>query len=384
MEKFMHLELASQLHQKLAMTPAIRQAIAILQMPQIELASYLEEEVEKNPLLEIALPTRPNYDVSLIAKPPTLYETLTRQIREHFINPEDIKTALQLLEELDERGFLPESTPNSPVLSILQTFDPPGIFARGLQECLLLQLDPSSPTFHLVHSHFEKLLRGHLKGMGSCFQELSRLTLQPASLFNSDITIPRLTDLYITKQGDRWIVSFNDEELPKIQLRPDLDNIKLDSKEEKELFRNWTSQGKWLLRSLQKRKELLLKIGVHVVQKQAAFLDHAGPLAFLCLQDLTHELHLHESTLSRAIMGKHVSTPRGIISLRSLFTSSPIAETAKHILKQLIANEDLPMSDTQIAKKLQNYGMKLSRRTIAKYRKQLEIAPISRRKLTKN
>jgi RNA polymerase sigma-54 factor len=142
------------------------------------------------------------------------------------------------------------------------------------------------------------------------------------------------------------------------------------------------TSGKWLLRSLKRRKKILLDIGAFLVRTQAEYLNGQGPLQPLTLQQLSSHLGLHESTLSRAFAGKYAETPRGFISLRSLVSASPETETAKAALQQLIAHEDKtkPLSDAEITFHLHKIGIKLSRRTIAKYRKALKISPASIRK----
>ena len=392
----MSIVLKSLLQTKLTITPSLRQALDILQMPQTELASFLQEEVSKNPLLEMDRPSfRFQQDASLIAAPLTLHEFLMQQIREYFPSLIEKDNALSLLEQLDERGFLPEETPDSPTLSTLQRFDPPGIFARTLRECFLLQLDPTSLAFQIVSSHFQELLRGRFKeiqkktgvtDLGLVFKHVARLISRPATLFTQEVAAPIVADLSISKNGDGWIVSLNDDELPKIYLQSDYSSLVLESQEEKKILRSWMTSAKWLLRALTRRKQILLKVGIYLTRKQALFLDQKEPLAPLSLQELAHQLLLHESTLSRALMGKYAATPRGLLPLRSFLSSSPSTEMAKYILQKLIATEDQdkPMSDGEITAELKKQGMKLSRRTVAKYRKQLEIAPAPLRKYLKS
>jgi RNA polymerase sigma-54 factor len=205
---------------------------------------------------------------------------------------------------------------------------------------------------------------------------LRRLCLRPADVFKPDVVRPVVADLSVFKSSEKWTVEIREEELPKFYMRSDYMSLKFESDAEKECFRMWKTAGKWLVRSLKRRKFLLLEIGAALVRKQAAFLDQKGPLCRLSLQDLAKLVHLHESTLSRAISGKYAWTPRGLLPLHSLISTSPDADRAKYALCRLIEEEDKkkPMNDAAIAFYLEKSGCKVARRTIAKYRRQLNIA----------
>lgn len=379
-----------------SITFSLRQALDMLQMPQQELAQWLLNEIERNPLLEHNPASVHTYskDVSLIEAPPSLHDHLMSQIRERFALPEERALAVCALKHLDERGYfspIPENISFDAILPILQSFDPPGIFARDLRECLLLQLKPDSPAYRIVHRCFKDLLHGRfeaikkktgLTDLAPAIQALARLTLRPSDLFRIEINTPAIADLSISKIGKTWIVESREEELPKITLRTDYLALSPESSEEKRSLRSWTAAAKWLFRSLKRRRLLLLEIGAFLVRKQAAYLEQKGSLQPLTLQELSHHLHLHESTLSRALAGKHALTPRGFLPLRSLLATAPEADLAKQALQKLIAQEDKknPLSDAEIVARLKETGLTLARRTIAKYRKNLKIGPASRRK----
>ncbi len=371
-----------------ALTFLLRQSLAMLQMPQAELASWLLCEIEKNPLLEIDAfpPSLPLKDC--IPAPPSLYEHLMMQIHERFSDPSERTKAVSLLHELDERGFVPGKT-KDPVLTVLQSFDPPGIFARDLRECLMLQLDPSSLAYKVVDLFYKEFLGGKwsiiekkikLSNMKDIISTLSRLYFRPADLFKNELCQTAIADLTICKINKTWIIESNDRQLPKFHLRPDFLSIPCSSKEEKESMRNWISSAKWLLRSLKRRKSILLAIGACLVRKQAAFLENREPLQPLSIHSLSQHLHLHASTLSRALTDKYARTPLGIIPLRSLISAS--SGFVKRALQTLIAKEPTgrPLSDQEIAAALQQQGFALARRTVAKYRSQCKIAPAYRRK----
>jgi RNA polymerase sigma-54 factor len=254
-----------------------------------------------------------------------------------------------------------------------------------------LQLDLPSPAYKIVSHCFEDLLHGRfgaiqkktgIKNLAPLIQELTRLNVRPADLFRQEPNPPIIVDLSISKIDKTWLVELNDEELPKFHLRTDYLWLKPESAEEKESLRGWATSGKWLLRSLKRRKSILLEVGMLLVKRQAAYLEHIGDLKPLSIQELAEHVHLHESTLSRALAGKYAKTPRGLLPLRGLLSTA--SEPAKIALKKLIAQEDKkkPLSDEEIVKELQKTGMRLARRTIAKYRAELKIGPASRRKYT--
>ncbi|MBI5272379.1 MAG: RNA polymerase factor sigma-54 [Chlamydiia bacterium] len=385
---------------------ALHQSLQLLQMPQLELSQWLLAEIENNPLLELDTmgQTSVRHDFSTIESPLTLHEHLLHQIQEHFTQPQQ-HIAHLLLEALDERGFLECSLNalshqhNLPretferVLPILQTFDPPGIFAQNLRECLLIQLQdkPNSDAYKIVSSHFEHLLRKRFEkikkslkidDLSPAILTLARLHLRPSASFRQETPIWIRADLTMTKTGKTWIIETPEEMLPKFHLNTRYLTLSPDEPEEKKSLRKWVVQGKWLLKSLERRRLLLREVGALLARKQAAFLEQRGELQQITAQEIATKLQIHESTLSRALAGKYVQTPRGCIALKSLLSASPETLTAKEALQRLIAQENRkePLSDTQLADTLQQSGIVLARRTIAKYRKELKISSAAQRK----
>lgn len=389
---------------RLLMTFALRQALAVLQMPQLELGQWLRAEIEKNPLLELEEPcSKPRFNPE-IPSSPTLHEYLLAQIRENFPSPKDRLIAQAFLEHLDERGFITCSLeamanyfrrPVDHVLSVLQTFDPPGIFARDLQETYLIQLRAkgkgNSLCYQLVENCFDDLLHGRYEAMkkklgspelGSAMQILARLVSRPAQAYQLAHATPIIPDLQICRINGGWTLQLIEDDLPKFHIQDEYLSLELESHEERDLLRELKTQAKWVFRSLNRRRKLLREIGRLLLCKQAPFLDHKGPLAPFTVRELAEKLNIHESTLSRALSGKYVSTPRGIIPFRSLITSSPTAETAREWLAKWVRGEDKehPLTDDQLANKLKAKGFPIARRTIAKYRSQLKIGSAVQRK----
>jgi RNA polymerase sigma-54 factor len=378
---------------RLFMTFALRQSLEILTMPQEELSLWLREEVEKNPLLEFTYPLKAKAQRPIdIERCSTLYEHLDAQIRDHFPEPRQLALAKKIMTHLDERGYvedLPEDPELLSLLPTLQTFDPPGIFARNLQECLLLQLEKNSLAYTIVKEFFKELLQGRFsfiqKSIGSfdfssLISKLSRLNLRPADLFKKEIVAKASADLRISKIEKTWVLETDEEELPKIRIHSEYLSVIPESIAEREALKTWSTSAKWLMRSLKRRRKLLLDIGSFLVRKQGAFLEGKGDLCPLSMKELAEHLELHESTVSRAISGKFAVTPRGFLPLRSLFSLTQ--DTAKSALERLVDCEDKkhPLTDEELVQALKAIGHQVARRTIAKYRRQLKISSSNRRK----
>lgn len=394
MDRRLFLKLAPE--RRLTMTFALRQALEILQMPQLDLGQWLMGEIERNPLLELdSVRPKKRFEGDL-PSPVTLHEHLLTQIRENFSDREDQLIAEKFLEHLDEKGFITCPLEINPrILRILQTFDPPGIFARNLQEALLLQLRAKGKAetlaFHLVQHCFDDLLHGRygaikkrlrVTDLHSAINDLARLALRPAQAFKQEPISPVYPDLQIHKIEGGWALELVEDELPQFHIQTQYFDLEVESEEEKESLRMFKTQAKWIFRSLNRRRKLLREIGRILVRKQASFLDQKGALAPLSMKDLAEKLGIHESTLSRALAGKYASTPRGILPLRSLLSADPAAENARMMLEKLIRGEDKgdPFTDDQLVQELGNKGFKVARRTVAKYRSQLKLGSASQRK----
>ena len=386
---------------RLAMTFAMQQALAILQMPQLELGEWIQTEIDCNPLLEeISRPVKKYALTPDIPAQESLHELLMQQIREHFPDPEQKLIAETILGCIDEKGFVGAALEEmaataqiETVLRVMQTFEPAGIFARNLQECLLIQLRAknmeSTDTFCVVRDCFEDLIHGRYglvqKKISSVdlkktTQHLALLSLRPTGQFKKEIVPRAIADLTICQTDRGWEVRVNEEELPLFEVRQM--SLVCGSKEEEETFRTWLNSGKWLQRSISRRRQILLQIGMHITRRQAAFLAQKGALKELSAQHLASQLEIHESTLSRALAGKYAETPLGLMPLHALLTSSPATEETKVVLRKLVAqeNKEKPLTDDQISLELQKQGRTAARRTVAKYRKELKIGSASMRK----
>lgn len=377
----------------------MQRSLEILQMPQFELGTWLLKEIEKNPLLELEGYKKSSRIETELSLKPSLYEHLQTQLRESFLDRKEQRIAQMLLEQIDEKGFFPPELkvkgPTLRILETMQTFDPPGIFARNLQECFLIQLrlkkKQHTQAYQLIEECFDELLNGRftlirkklgIKDLSSIIHELTLLNFRPASIFQENTNPAIQIDIRISKVQGGWTVELIEDDLPMFHLQDQYLDLKLDSDEEKASLREFKMQAKWIFRSLKRRRKLLKQLARILTIKQAVFLEGKGPLCPISTKELASKLDVHESTLSRALSGKYASTPRGIVPLKSLITMTPETVTARKMLEKLINNEDKhkPLTDEELAKLLGKKGFSIARRTIAKYRGQLKIGSANQRK----
>ena len=379
---------------RLVMTFALAQALEILQMPQQELKQWLLEEIEKNPLLELdALKGQDRFEKDYPSSI-TLHEHIAEQIRDHFPDPHDRTIAFHYLHQLDDKGFIPSEIESGGILSVLQTLDPPGIFARSLQESLLLQLRAKgkmeSDAYRLIEQCYDDLLHGRfvvikkklkVEDLKEAIQDLAPLSFRPARIFQQEIVQPKTADLQIERIEGGWTLKLLEEDLPEFHIQEEYLSLDVESQEEMEVLRSFKTQAKWIVRSINRRRKLLKDIGRILLHKQAPFFDRKKALVPITMKEMAEKLEVHESTLSRALFGKYVATPRGIVPLKSLITTTQNL-SAQEMLQEFVAKEDKtnPLTDEQLADAITKQGVKVARRTISKYRSQLKIGTVSQRK----
>jgi len=400
------MRLQPQLAAKHVLTQMLHRSLEILQLPQIELAALIFEEVEKNPLLELSSSSRLEPVAALnLSAPESLYEKLSAQMREAFGDHRKIGEVL--LEGLDERGFLTLSTQElavnlqlsedkiEAILHTVKTFDPPGIFAANLQEAFLLQLErwgkQKTLAFRMIQQTFDDFLAGRYAVIKTKFHvsslQLQEAIRQIASLKTrpgetGKIESIRLVypDLRFEQVEGAWSVSLIEDALPKFRMNEEYKNL-FSIPEHKQTMRGFLATAKWLIRSMQRRKDLLVSVGKYLARKQGAFFEGSEAPIRLSPKELAREFAVHESTIFRAIANKTIESPRGIIPIR-LLISPPCNGSAKEVLHRLIAQEEpsMPLTDEVLSHELEKAGFKVARRTIAKYRKQLKIQASSDRK----
>jgi RNA polymerase sigma-54 factor len=320
-------------------------------------------------------------------------------------NPEDIFQGLQSqLEDL----YIEEV---NAVLHRIQNFDPSGVGAIDLSDCLrlqLLQLPESTPYREealAVVTHHLDLLATHeqtklMRKLGLTERQLDSVvalirTLEPKpgsriQEYDSEYVIP---DVYVTKQSGQWQVNLNPDIAPKLRINPFYSAMikRADNSKDNTCMKDHLQEARWFIKSLHSRNDTLLRVARSIVEKQTAFLEH-GSVAMkpMVLRDIAEELELHESTISRVTTQKFMHTPNGIYEFKYFFSSHVSTEgggecsstAIRAIIKELIGNEDpaKPLSDSKIADFLNEKGINVARRTIAKYREAMFIASSSQRK----
>ncbi len=296
------------------------------------------------------------------------------------------------------------------VLRRVQRLDPPGVAARELKECLLLQLAnlgmEDSLAAQIVRSHLG-LLEKHryaeiAKATGVSVQTVSQaarvislLEPKPAREYGGQEAAYIVPDVIIHKMGDEYVVALNEEAVPRLRLSGYYQRVLHDvdaTAETKGYLQERLRSAQWLVKSIYQRQQTIYKVATSIVKFQREFFDHGiSNLRHLVLKDVADDIGMHESTISRATANKYAHTPQGTFELKFFFTSSVkgaggedvSAETVKEKIRRMVAAEDHrdPLSDQALAEILRRDQINIARRTVAKYRQALGILPSARRKL---
>ena len=488
--------------QSLVITPQLQQAIKLLQLSNLELEVFVEQELEKNPLLARDEPqaeaAEPSDDVSgddtysmtdmpgraeaeLDARPDdvhdcapgdyatgdaaasqpaadvggtvdwskagnggggdmdsdglegvltrevTLMDHLTEQLQVLRLTPAERAVAVILIDGVDEGGYLRLETVEvagrlgcsealvEAVLKQLQGFDPVGVFARDVRECLMLQLadrDRLDPAMQALLDHLDLLAKRDFaalrrvcgvddEDLRDMAAELRGLTPRPGAAFGSAPVQSVVPDVFVREDGyGGWRIDLNSDTLPRLLVdqRYHTQVARASRTEaEKAFVSDCFASANWLVKSLDQRARTILKVSSEIVRQQDAFLafgvEHLRPLN---LKTVADAIGMHESTVSRVTSNKYISTPRGLFELKFFFTSSIAssdggeahsAESVRHKIKQLIDGEadgrygdEGVLSDDRIVEILKASGIEIARRTVAKYREALRIPSSVERK----
>ena len=336
--------------------------------------------------------------------------TPLEDIREAVLADDDCRAivAARTLEDGEEPLDLDEV---EAVLHLVQSFDPPGIAARDLRECLLIQLRQlpdevrwRAEALRLVGDHLDLLAQrdfatlGRRLGLreeqlGEVIRLVRSLNPRPGGAVEQTATTYVVPDVIVRRDGRRWKVELNPDAAPKLRINAGYAALARDASQRRdaEYLRNHLQEARWLLKSLRSRNETLLKVAGRIVEIQQGFLEQ-GPEAMkpLVLADIATAVGMHESTISRVTTEKYMHTPRGIFELKYFFSShvgtaagGECSSTAiRAIIKKLVAAENTrkPLSDNQLADMLITQGINVARRTVAKYRESLNIPSSSDRK----
>ncbi|MCB1748356.1 MAG: RNA polymerase factor sigma-54 [Gammaproteobacteria bacterium] len=358
----------------------------------------------------------------------SLIEHLTWQLNLLPMSDTDRAIALAIVDAIDNDGYLsadlaelcaaladedgaPEEDEVRAVLRQVQSFDPVGVAARDLRECLILQLaqlDAATPWLAEAQRCCEDFM--DLLGARDYNQLMRRLKLdkdqlaqvlgliqtlnpRPGSQFSSEQPEYIVPDVFVFKHKDRWRVELNPDTMPALRINPYYASLirRADSSDDNATMRAHMQEARWFIKSLQSRSETLLRVATAIVERQRAFLEHGEEaMRPLVLHDIAEVLELHESTISRVTTRKYMHTPRGIFELKYFFSShvsttlgGEASSTAiRAVIKKLIAaeNNTKPLSDNKIAAILSEQGVQVARRTVAKYREAMSIPPSNERK----
>ena len=347
----------------------------------------------------------------------TLQQNLVGQLNQSVLSASDRNAAELIIGNVDDNGFL-QSTPeemalNSGIpkedfekmLALIQSFYPPGVGARDLRECLLLQLQRQGKENTLEHKivseHMEDLGRRRFpeiaRRMGISVEEvqkagdnIARLNPRPGQVFAAAPQNYVLPDVMVEKVDGEYQIVLNNEQIPHLRISNLYKDIiasgNAQSSDVKNYVRDKIRSGKFLIRSIHQRQQTILNIAQQIVSRQRDFLDH-GPshLKPMTMADVADTVGVHETTVSRAVSGKYMATPQGVFEMKYFFTSGYQTATGdslsnisvKEAILDLVKHENgsAPLSDQEIVEILVERGIPIARRTVAKYRDELNILP---------
>ena len=466
MEMKMNLNL--KMSQKLVMTPMLQQAIKLLPLARLELAQLVRQEIIENPVLEEILEEevdpfdeknnddedsfsdstqdsqeqeidwdsyfQNNVDQGMsadsLAERPSIEATYKKEasLSDHLFwqlnltidSDEDKFIGSCIIGNIQKDGYLGAelseiaeiSQTNEAnverVLKIIQKFEPLGVAARSLQECLMIQaheLPEKNPLVEkLIEKYLDRLedrflpkvaaeLKTDLDEVLDALHILRKFTPKPGITFNSEAIDYIAADLVVIKTDTGYDVSLNDEGVPDIKINAFYQNLLKNSKEgqTKEYLEDKYRSALWLIKSIDQRRQTIYKVGKSIVKLQKSFLDHGLPyLQPMVLKDVAKDIEMHESTVSRITTNKYIDTPQGLFELKFFFHSgiksymgnNLSSIRVKNMIKEVVAEEDgnSPLTDDQMVQVLMRKNAKIARRTITKYRKELNIPPASKRR----
>lgn len=462
------------LQQQLVMTPQLQMAIKLLQLSRMELVEMVRQELENNPTLEETEPDEnlseetpaeipepssprevtiedkfdnhlewqhyideysstgkvhlefeekeaPNYE-AFTANKTSLADHLRWQLLMTQPTLDEEVIGSLIIGNLNKFGHMDISVEEiarisqSPVdkveqvLSVMQAFDPPGICARNLSECLLIQTEQlgitNSLVTRIIRDHLKNLenkryqliakdLRTSIDAVVAAVELIRELDPRPGDHYGDDEQIYIVPDVYVVKGDDDYIVMLNDEDIPQLHInsyyRKAVQGGQEIARETRSYLRDRLRSAEWLLKSIQQRRKTIYNVMCSIVKFQHDFFDYGiSQLRPMVLRDVAEDISMHESTISRVTTNKYAHTPHGIFELKFFFNSSincsdgdtiASASVQAEIRKLVSAeNQKKPYSDQKIAELLEARGIRIARRTIAKYREMMGILPSSKRK----
>lgn len=352
----------------------------------------------------------------------SLQETLLEQVRLSELHEADRSIAEMIIGNIDDYGYLRSTidelafSTNIPVdkiqtvLKVIQSFHPPGIAARDLRECLMLQLERAGRQqeleYRMIDEHMDALGRRRFPEIARSLDvsiddvqeaaaRIGHLEPRPGRAFMSDRNQYVVAEVFVQPSGDDYVVTTNNDQVPHLRISNTYKDLMAQadcSQEVREYIREKIRAGKFLIKSLHQRQQTILNIANEIVQRQREFMDHGvSHLKPMTMVQVAEAVGVHETTVSRAVSGKYIDTPQGVFEMKYFFTSGLQTSgganvsntTVKDMINEMIRKEDTikPLSDEEIVKQLTQKGIVIARRTVAKYRSELNILPSHLRKV---
>jgi len=364
---------------------------------------------------------RPSFE-HFLTKTATLFDHLRWQLQLSNLNEEEQRAGTWIIGNLDEDGYLKVSVEevsaevNLPtetvekVLRTIQQFDPAGVAARDLRECLLIQLkqlSPRDPIAERIVQEYLSLLKNRnypaiAKRLGVSIERvnraaavISRLEPKPGRAYGGDVPQEIVPDVYVYKVEGEYVVSLNDDGFPRLRVNPYYRRILTEGRqgqsEDRKYIQEKLRSALWLIRSIDQRQRTIYKVAKSIVRFQKDFLDQGVQyLKPLVLRDVAEDIQMHESTISRVTNNKYMHTPQGIFELKYFFNvgiqavqgEAMASESVKNLLREIISQENpkKPYSDQKLAQMLKERNIHIARRTISKYREMMKILSSSERR----
>ena len=373
--------------------------------------------------LEEAADRKQDAMANMAARPPSLSDYLHDQLGWFDLDEPLRAMADRIIYNLDPNGYLPgrledilgpsasaeELALAEQALRLVQRLDPPGVAARDLRECLLLQLTPGMPCYEelqkLITDHLEDIEQNRLPAISRktgysierierAIVELKRLNPKPGAEFNSVVAPPVTPDVFVEQNEEgRWVVRVDDGRTPNLHISPYYRKLLQSGEtgqETREYIKRKINSAQWLIEAIEQRRNTLTRVAQAIVDHQTEFLNK-GPEAIepLKMQQIADKVGVHVTTVSRAVDDKWIQTPRGIFPLKRFFVGGTVSadgeevawDTIRMKLQELVDHEDKrnPKSDEQLVRDLAAQGITVARRTVTKYRKAMGI-PSSRQR----
>jgi len=382
---------------------------------------YLDTGGDGGKSQEREISERPSFE-KFLSSPAGLTEHLMWQLGMTICSDSVREIAESIIGNLDENGYLTASIDElkedkkysdddlEDAIAVVQDFDPMGVGARDLRECLLLQLKAFDPgntlAYQIVSEHLKQVQANQLKEIARALnrptdtvkhsiETIKKLDPRPGLRYNK--TEPRLVepDVYFRKVDDSWQVFLNEDDMPQLRLSPTYRRLLVRDAADKEV-RNYVKErftaAIQLMKNIEQRKHTILRVCQSSIARQGEYLSHgADSLKPMMIKEVAEEVGVHPSTVSRAVASKYAHTSQGVIELRSFFSEAVNGPegggmsllTLKRLVKKMIDEEDgsKPLTDEQIAKKLDDNGIHVTRRTVAKYREDMRIPSTHQRRV---